>query len=418
MRRAALRLDPTSLSPPGIMHQSPQPPVPHPLLSENNKVKKRITVVDISKKRKSAACSEHTVGMAFIQPSLAAPIVHANQNFFRKNSTPQQLITYIQALPPQVIVEGAARLQVYPPTPENLYSMIMQVPPTDVERLNNIKVSFTNINTVRSRSQQYASPPLHQLSPITPLNTTIEQAAPNYSYCDPRYSAPIGVNEFIFGPEQIGRVHANIKIPIQPNSAGHHIVIQSFLSGVNPPTVQWPQTLEIIIKNKKIKSSGLFMFPLIDITPFAPFDEIVVLCNQEPKVFNLIIRYSQFSPIQQLVQRIVNAPPVAEFFNINELCLLCPFTGKKLNNPGKGKQCQHTQSFELDQFIKRAIYQRQSICPICNRSIPFDQLIYSHETKRILDSFVTVNQDMNIYNDGFSQDSNGFGDFAMEDGFM
>ena len=64
-----------------------------------------------------------------------------------------------------------------------------------------------------------------------------------------------------------------------------------------------------------------------------------------------------------------------EKFNYVENSNICPITKKPVNNPAKGKNCEHDEVFDLIPFISVCMATGEWKCPICHASIPIEDII-------------------------------------------
>ena len=229
------------------------------------------------------------------------------------------------------------------------------------------------------------------------INSHVSSQMPeDFPFGDIRYSKSKFPNQHIFGPQVIGDNLLEFDINLDNYSIpidGERIIIQCFLSGVVPYVRGWPPTLSLYINGVLIKPSLTNAryqsnFSLLDITEFGNKPLIHVSCKLESRKYLFLVRYANYRSVKSLIEEIRNKPPAEEMFDPNDLSLFCPMNGKKIKYPGKGNNCHHTQPFDLKTFLKNyAFCMDRARCPICNTSIEFSTLIYSHQTEKILNKF-------------------------------
>lgn len=56
------------------------------------------------------------------------------------------------------------------------------------------------------------------------------------------------------------------------------------------------------------------------------------------------------------------------------LSLKCPLSYMRLDVPCRGTQCSHIQCFDATSYLQLQEQGPQWLCPICNKSVPFEQL--------------------------------------------
>lgn len=56
------------------------------------------------------------------------------------------------------------------------------------------------------------------------------------------------------------------------------------------------------------------------------------------------------------------------------LSLKCPLSYMRLSKPCRGLNCGHIQCFDATSYLQLQEQGPQWLCPICSKSVPFDQL--------------------------------------------
>lgn len=56
------------------------------------------------------------------------------------------------------------------------------------------------------------------------------------------------------------------------------------------------------------------------------------------------------------------------------LSLKCPLSYMRLSKPCRGVNCGHIQCFDATSYLQLQEQGPQWLCPICSKSVPFDQL--------------------------------------------
>ena len=56
------------------------------------------------------------------------------------------------------------------------------------------------------------------------------------------------------------------------------------------------------------------------------------------------------------------------------LSLKCPVSWSRLSLPCRGMACTHLQCFDASSYLRLQQQGPQWLCPICDKSVPFDQL--------------------------------------------
>ncbi|KAK3356979.1 PINIT domain-containing protein [Lasiosphaeria hispida] len=82
------------------------------------------------------------------------------------------------------------------------------------------------------------------------------------------------------------------------------------------------------------------------------------------------------------------------------LSLKCPLTYMRLNLPCRGLSCSHIQCFDATSYLQLQEQGPQWICPICNKSAPFDQLAVDEYVREILANTSDSTEQVTIEPDG------------------
>ena len=118
-----------------------------------------------------------------------------------------------------------------------------------------------------------------------------------------------------------------------------------------------------------------------------------------------MLRYSCYQSFSQIVLNMKNEQSLQEYLQQDEISLLSPISGKIMENPGRGKNCSHTQCFELKEYLRLGTMTQKWNCPICNMPLPPSELIYSHATKVLVDR-IQSNNNINNLNNNINNSNN------------
>lgn len=77
--------------------------------------------------------------------------------------------------------------------------------------------------------------------------------------------------------------------------------------------------------------------------------------------------------INEAVEEIIVMRPPAPVMPKNDISYVCPFSSVPITCPGRGVFCNHSQCFDMREFILSQIDDNWT-CPICNMPIDYDQL--------------------------------------------
>ncbi|EAX97005.1 MIZ zinc finger family protein [Trichomonas vaginalis G3] len=327
--------------------------------------------MDFSLKRRSNSVDqqqEKDEGKAFLMPKSSLP-PKANKYFFidKEPLTHQQLLAQISKLSNVRIFRVAVCLNLRPANIETLKFFISRISLTDEMMLDKVEKALSMATTKVTPGVQ---------GPINPSST-------DYPFFDIRYKPFENGPAITDKPIDMGLapVTFSFQIPILPPDI--RIILQSFLVGVSPPMVRWPQTLSIFVNNCLIKPQGIFNCMLIDLSQFPPGSIVTITSAQETAQYKFIVRCAKYYTYNVIIQSI-KAFPNNEYFNEAELSLICPLTGQPLKFPGKGNHCRHTQAFNLKAYLKRGVSTGKWYCPICGNYSPLEALIYSFKTEEAL----------------------------------
>jgi hypothetical protein len=129
-----------------------------------------------------------------------------------------------------------------------------------------------------------------------------------------------------------------------------------------------------------VKGPGVSNLALIDTHHFGSTGVLRISCAVEPTASALLIRVARYYKLSELVLEVKKRSPKGDpkSQQFGTLSVLCPITGKLMKNPGKGKNCQHGQCFDLKPYMKRCTMARNWLCPICHMSATVNDLWYSY----------------------------------------
>lgn len=362
-------------------HQSPQGPAitrPIGLLPQN--VTQRHRNENFGKK-----------GVAFLSPGCAQN-KRACVGWFRPIPTKQEIIN-IARQNPQAIPYVMLRLNISFNSAEEFENFINGINSNDINFLTMIRdLFYQGIN-----QKKHILPPLQEI---------------DYPFFDIRYSKTAIGNHMLCHPIILGSSDQEISLNPPPITSGNHIILQSFISGVQPPVIKWPQTISIYVNDKLVKPPCIVHYLLIDLTYFGQIKSIRITYQKEPNFYVMILREASYRTFDDIVKELQKLPVSDEFFREGELSLFCPISGEMMQDPGKGKDCKHTQSFDLKNFLQIATFQHRWICPICNKNLEFTDLIYSHESKKKIDMFKSSDgADPGLTDVPFFNDTSGMNDY-------
>ena len=323
-----------------------------------------LTVLDISRKRRSGSCESSPTGRPFINPIDRMMRSKPRRSFFRDvkeaDTKPSlsSLLAIVHGLTQAQAFKVALAFRLSPPNSEKLHEFVANIAAQD-ERMINAVMSVTS-NVVKVRSEGGA------------VNTGFE-------FFDCRYGH-LGTQDECF---KIGNAPLDFHFPI-PSAGVHRIVLQCFLADVNPPVLRWPLSLRIFINDKQIKPPGVFRFPLIDLTGFGTGSDVRVVYDMDGGNYVLMLRQAEFHPFRDLVLKIESERTVNDVFNELETSVFSPISGEIMKHPGRGKYCRHSQCFDLKEFLRTATATQSWVCPICRNPTFLEDLISSGPMRRIL----------------------------------
>ena len=341
-----------------------------------NAARQTISVIDMTRKRRSGSCDSPSIGQPFINPVNRGTRTKPRRSFFRtaaSKSDPNSLTSLIANLTPSQAFRVSIMLRLNPPNLNTLREFVSRVTPQDQSMIDTIKNSVFSV--VRKP----------------------EESAPlDYGFVDCRLSQPASSIDVISAPISLGEAMVNFHFVIPSLVPGQHLVVQPFIMGQTPPTIRWPISLRILVNEFQVKPPGFFPFSHIDLTNFGPGAGVRILCGIEQAKFLLFVRVAQYMSFREIVLKIQNEKPAPnDMINPNEITLFSPLSGNLMRHPGRGIQCGHTQCFDLKEFLERCSATQQWACPICRKPTHPKDLVYSLRTKALLYE-MTKNSEINM----------------------
>ncbi|KAJ4403213.1 E3 SUMO-protein ligase pli1 [Neurospora sp. IMI 360204] len=113
---------------------------------------------------------------------------------------------------------------------------------------------------------------------------------------------------------------------------------------------------------------------------------VVYLCKT-PTIEELVSRITKKIRAESVVTEIANKandPDVVATSQV--LSLKCPLSYMRLSKPCRGLDCGHIQCFDATSYLQLQEQGPQWLCPICSKSVPFDQLAIDEYAKGILEA--------------------------------
>lgn len=337
-------------------------------------------------------------GIAFLQRGRYVPNKQSG-GWFRPVPTKDDIIQLSRQYP-QSIPYVYQKLNFSFNSIEEFEHYISSIDPNDINFLNYLR------ELINQSINQKCSPPPNQIE---------------YPFPDIRYSKADNEHQMLCPPIILGASDQEISLNPPQITTGNHIILQSFISGVQPPVNKWPQTLSIYVNDTLVKPPCITRYLLVDLTYFGQINSIRITFQKERNYYILILREAIYRDFDEIVKGIYNLPASNEFFREEELSLFCPISGEMMKDPGKGRNCNHTQSFDLTNFLRIATIQHRWSCPVCNKNLEFSDLIYSHESKKKIDMFKSSNSvepinpsEPSFFND-ISSDFNEISEFNLAD---
>lgn len=134
------------------------------------------------------------------------------------------------------------------------------------------------------------------------------------------------------------------------------------------------------------------------------------------KKYHLVLNLCKVVSVDELAERIKNGNKIPKDSVVRELnqkaqdpdvvatsqvlSLKCPLTYMRLNVPCRGSKCTHIQCFDATSYLQLQEQGPQWLCPICNKSAPFDQLAVDEYVKDILEKTSKNLESVTIEPDG------------------
>jgi hypothetical protein len=159
---------------------------------------------------------------------------------------------------------------------------------------------------------------------------------------------------------------------------GFRPVVQCFKAFEARPRPSWPQSLAITVNDYLVKARGVGVrCPLIDLSNFERPLTVKIECSGTDTPFFLVVRVAEYYGRKRLLTEIFQRDPsgVATSRDQVDAAVVCPISMRPLKYPGKGKDCDHSQCFDLKTFLKYALITGQWICPVCRRELVFIDLV-------------------------------------------
>ncbi|KAK3505109.1 PINIT domain-containing protein [Neurospora crassa] len=113
---------------------------------------------------------------------------------------------------------------------------------------------------------------------------------------------------------------------------------------------------------------------------------VVYLCKT-PTIEELVSRITKKIRAESVVTEIANKandPDVVATSQV--LSLKCPLSYMRLSKPCRGLNCGHIQCFDATSYLQLQEQGPQWLCPICSKSVPFDQLAMDEYAQGILEA--------------------------------
>ena len=171
-----------------------------------------------------------------------------------------------------------------------------------------------------------------------------------------------------------------------------HVVLQCFISDGTRQGICFPSTLRVFANGVQIKAPGYFPFPILDLSKYNPSCTIRIVCSQEGQPFLIEAMAVQYTEYSKIIETIRNLPPITESIEPGTVSLLDPISGKLMDNPCRGVECQHNNCFEMKTFLKISNANHKWYCPICKQPLPLDKLIFSHKTYEMIQMAIGISE--------------------------
>lgn len=351
-------------------------------------------------------------GTPFIVPESEKNPSQSKRNFFgyqrslaplqNPNDTIPNLLKQVGSLSNEAVYSICQQLRINPPTHATLFQFVTELNSTDYNKLTTLQKAIANSVKTNLTYDQNGRLAHYQNRSTRPVNS--------YPFIDPRYSHSEEECSIMTSPIIIGSSQVDTSITLPTVNESKRIIIQSF--GDN--SIMWPTTLEIYANDLLIQGKTICRFGLIDVTQFSG-GKIRIVCGFEQFLYSIVIRIASYQTYDDIVQKIKSRPNKIQLPSTNGgVCqALCPISGKIMDNPGRGINCEHAQCFDLKTYIQRSASSRQWLCPICGKPTNLDTLIYNqHLANEIAaacgsanspapDTFVMESPDIQDPDDGY-----------------
>lgn len=354
-------------------------------------LRQRVTVLDLQMKRKSGSCNaDVSGGSAFLNPGR---LRNDRIPFFRRpdiDLSVRDITVRINSLTPDQQIVLAQKLGLRP-TQAALWSFMRGISLSDKQVTRQIQSILTELEP--SKTPRIPPPGKIAVPSITqPLRrketrTKGPKLGPisSYPFVDIRYGyceeeGLILKDAALIGLKKYG---THLTVPDLPPS--RRAVIQCFAVGMVPAIVRWPSTSRVVVNDVPVKLPGVCNFALIDTSDFGERPDIDVMCDEEGAPYALVVRVAEYRSFSDLATQVMTKHvDESPFTGTIVPSVMDPVSGKLMKHPGKGVNCHHDQCFDIKQYIKRSNMTRQWLCPVCNRSLPYQELRYCSRMAEVI----------------------------------
>ncbi|GJC90527.1 E3 SUMO-protein ligase pli1 [Colletotrichum liriopes] len=293
----------------------------------------------------------------------------------------------------------------------------------DVTRFQQIQRSIETARTGAS-----SSPASHKQSRPAAATTPVPMMRQDQYWGSSRTARPGGPNGHAlpsYGSSAMSQHRNMVSIPVKGSeNPGVNKVLEDkslrimvFCAGDNSGTqdIAFPHQSEIKINGNEVKANlrGLKNKPgstrPVDITSYLRLKndnrnlvEFTYALTQ--KKFYLVLYACKITSAQELAEKIKVGKKIPKYKVIEEnivttsqvLSLKCPLSYMRLDVPCRSVNCSHIQCFDATSYLQLQEQGPQWLCPICNKSAPFEQLAVDEDilanTSKSLDQ-VTIEPD-------------------------
>ena len=116
----------------------------------------------------------------------------------------------------------------------------------------------------------------------------------------------------------------------------------------------------------------------MDVTPYirAGQNEIIINNPDSNNSYDICLNMGTFADISTLMQQAQQSFPTITNWDFDDkFSMVCPITKVPMACPARGKMCHHNQCFELEGFLRRAVFLCNWKCPICGNLLKFGELL-------------------------------------------